>query len=121
MVNISPTLLHDFFQVAIGNSVSHIEINRLQDYAFRIIGSLEINRHPMHPVACLFENHVARSANKQKVAKVCDRTLRTTRPKPVTSARAPWTLGLGPKQSYKTDFLTTYQTRAVLTRRGGAI
>jgi hypothetical protein len=39
------------------------------------MGSLEINRHPIHPVACLFENHVAKSANKRKIAKVCDRTI----------------------------------------------
>jgi hypothetical protein len=38
------------------------------------MGSLEINRHPIHPVACLFENHVAKSANKRKIPKVCDRT-----------------------------------------------
>jgi hypothetical protein len=76
MVNFSPTLLHDFFQIAIGNSISHIEINRVQDYALRIMGSLEINRHSIHPVACLFENHVAKSANKRKIPKVCDRTLK---------------------------------------------
>jgi hypothetical protein len=38
------------------------------------MGSLEINRHPIHPIACLFEKHVAKSANKRKIAKVCDRT-----------------------------------------------
>jgi len=29
----------------------------------------------MHPVACLFESHVAKSNNKRKIEKVCNRTL----------------------------------------------
>ncbi len=39
------------------------------------MGYLEINRNPIRPVARLFENHVAKSANKRKIAKVCDRTM----------------------------------------------
>jgi hypothetical protein len=43
MVNIGAALLHDLFQVAIGNAVSHIEIYRVQNHVLGMMGSLEIN------------------------------------------------------------------------------
>ena len=75
MANIGATLLHGLFRVAIGNAVSHIKIYRVRDHAFGIMGSLEINRHPIHPDVCLFEHRVAKSASRRETAKFCERTL----------------------------------------------
>ncbi len=49
MVNFHAAFGHDFLQVTVGNSISDIEKYSVEDHAFRILASFEVNRHGLIP------------------------------------------------------------------------
>jgi hypothetical protein len=49
MVHLDPTLDHDFLQITIGNSISHIEKYSVLDDGFGIVAAFEVNRHDLIP------------------------------------------------------------------------
>ena len=49
MVNFHAAFGHDFLQITVGNSISDIEKYSVEDHAFRILASFEVNRHGLIP------------------------------------------------------------------------
>lgn len=74
MVDFNPALPHDLLQITVGNRIPDIEKHRVQDDVFRIVATLEVNRHSLIPTHKYKAWCLSQLGNQAHALKLCDKT-----------------------------------------------
>src|SRR5437870_8364062 len=77
MINVHPTFLHEFLDVACAQRVRHIPAHPHENDFFREMGTLKTDRHRLSP-SCISVGPRGRAYLKSPPMKTCDKTVSPT-------------------------------------------